>query len=219
MSDSNPINIIIADDHELVRYGLKTMLNNKNNMKVIGEAATGEELIELVQLHRPELVLTDIQMPGIGGIAATKVIMHQHPGTSIIALSMFDDSEYVIAMLEAGAMGYLLKGSNKEEVLEAIETVYGNHKYYLGSVGTKLANLIAAGNYLNGNVKESALTEREKEILILICKEYSSKQIAAKLHISFRTVGGHREAILRKTGSQNTVGIILYALRNKLYIP
>ncbi len=214
-----PIKIIIADDHDLVRYGLITMLSSKPYMHCIAEAATGEELVALVKEHQPDLVLTDIQMPGMGGIAATKMIMRDHPDTYVIALSMFDDKEYIIQMLEAGARGYLLKGADKTEVFSAIETVCDNGKYYLGNLGPRLATFIATGQYLDGIKKEVTLTERELEIMRLICREYSSKQIADILSISIRTVGGHRETILKKTGSQNTVGIILYALRNKLYIP
>jgi DNA-binding NarL/FixJ family response regulator len=165
-------------------------------------------------------VLTDIMMPGMDGIEATRIITKKYPQVGVIALSMFNDDKSIIDMLEAGAKGYLLKNANKTDIIDAINTVARGKAYYCSSTGVKLAQLIANSRF-DPNIPGSRelFTDKEKEIICLICKEYSNKEISELLHLSVRTIEGHRERIVLKTNAKNTAGIVVYAIRNNIFIP
>jgi DNA-binding NarL/FixJ family response regulator len=214
------IRIIIADDHELFRDGLKLMLSKYPEIKVEAEAENGKELIELALSLKPDVVLTDIKMPVMDGIEAAKKITLLLPNTGIIGLSMFDEDDLIIDMLEAGAKGYLLKNSDKLEIVEAIVTVYKQDPYYCRNTSRKLTQMIARSKF-NPYIKKEKIefSEREKEIITLICQEYTNKEIGEKLFISSRTVEGHRVKILEKMDAKNTVGLVVYAIRHNLYTP
>jgi two-component system response regulator NreC len=154
-------------------------------------------------------------MPVMDGIEATKKIIEQFPDLGIIGLSMFDDDELIIEMLEAGARGYLIKNAGKEQITEAIRTVYNNEPYYCKTTSSKLTNMIAKSRF--NPYKRSAkaeFTDREKEIIELICQEMTNKEIGDKLFLSVRTVEGHRLKILEKMNVKNTVGLVVYAIKN-----
>lgn len=214
------INVLIADDHEIFRDGLKLMLGSVNGINLAGEAANGKELASLVDQLKPDVVVTDIKMPVMDGPQVTRYIVENHPLVKVIALSMFDDEELILEMLESGATGYLLKNADKAEVIDAIHSVYNNTPYYCKSTSGKLVKLIA---YSRANMqrqkKEAEFTEKEKEIIRLICKEYTNKQIGETLFLSTRTVEGYRMKILEKMGAKNIVGIVIEAIKLGIYIP
>ncbi len=213
----NDIKIIIADDHEIFRDGFKLMLSKQKDIQLIGEAANGRELLELVNEHIPDVVITDIKMPIMDGIEAAKKIAAQFPDMGIIGLSMFDEDDLIIDMLEAGAKGYLLKNANKEQIIEAIKTVYNGDPYYCKTTSNKLTQMIAKSKFNPYRKKEAIeFSDREKEIITLVCQELTNKEIADKLFLSSRTVEGHRLKIMEKMNVKNPVGLVVYALKHGL---
>jgi DNA-binding NarL/FixJ family response regulator len=217
---ATPIKVLIADDHELFRDGLKLMLSSAEGIQLAGEAWDGRELINQVKQLQPDVVITDIKMPITDGVEATKFIMQNYPTIKVIALSMYDDEELILEMFEAGAIGYLLKNADKTEVVEAIESVFQNKPYYCKSTSSKLTKLLAFSRYnMQKQQKEAEFSEKEKEIIRLICQEYTNKQIGEKLFLSTRTVEGYRMKILEKMGAKNIVGIVIEAIRLGIYTP
>lgn len=218
---SRKISIVIADDHEVYRDGLKLMLSKENGFSIVGEAENGLELVALAREVNPDIILTDIKMPKADGIEATRQI-HEHNATiGIIALSMFNEESLVVDMLEAGAMGYLLKSSDKSEIVEAVDTVYHNAPYYCRSTSARLAITISESRFnpYKRNQQISALfSEKELEIIRLICDEYSTREIGDKLFHSTRTVEGYRSRILEKMNAKNTAGIVIFAIRHGIYV-
>lgn len=215
MSSAADIKLIIADDHEIFRDGFKLMLTKFPEIILTGEAANGKELVELTGELLPDVVITDIKMPVMDGIEATKKIVELYPQIGIIGLSMYDDDELIIEMLEAGAKGYLIKNAGKEQITEAIRTVYNDEPYYCKTTSYKLTNMIAKSRF-NPYKKTSRaeFSDREKEIIELICREHTNKEIGDKLYLSVRTVEGHRLRIMEKMNVKNTVGLVVYAIKN-----
>lgn len=218
--NTSVINVIIADDHEIFRDGLKLMLGSVEGIHLAGEANNGRELVALAEKINPHVVITDIKMPVMDGMEAAKIIKKQNPGIMVIALSMFDDEELILEMLESGATGYLMKNADKSEVIDAIHTVHNNDSYYCKSTSGKMAKLIAYSRYhMQKQKKEAEFSEKEKEIIRLICQECTNKQIGEKLFLSSRTVEGYRMKILEKMGAKNIVGIVIEAIRLGIYNP
>jgi len=218
MNTSPDIKIIIADDHEIFRDGLKLMLSKYPEIIILGEACNGKELIQLTLELQPDVVVTDIKMPVMDGIEAVKKLQEQFPHIGVIALSMFDEDDLIIDMLEAGAKGYLLKNSDKHEIIEAIKTVYQQNPYYCKSTSNKLVKMIARSTFNPYARKDKVeFSDREKQIIALICEENTNKEIGEKIFISTRTVEGHRQKIMEKMDVKNTVGLVIYAIRNKIY--
>lgn len=211
------ISVVIADDHEIFRDGLVLMLSRQEGILVAGEAENGKELIKLVEELHPDIIITDIKMTGMDGIAATKSLVHQFPDLKIISLSMFDEENLIVEMLEAGAKGYLLKNADKKEILEAIEQVYQGKTFYCRHTSAKLAAMIVKSKF-NEKQKKTAVifTEREIEIIRLICKQFTAQQIGDTLFLSKRTVEGYRTRILEKMDVKNTAGVVIFALKNNL---
>jgi len=212
------IKLVIADDHLLIREGFKTLLRKQEEIEIVGEAENGRGLLDTVQRCRPDVVITDIQMPLMDGIEATRKMKELYPATGIIALSMFNENQLVIDMFKAGAKGYLIKNTDLEELIDAIKSVYNGGSYFCNDTSLTLTKLIdqhKLNPYEHGPKIE--LTEKEIGIIQLICQEYSSKQIAPLVHLTKRTVENYREKIQQKVGAQNVVGIVLFAIKNGLY--
>lgn len=209
--------IVIADDHEIFRDGLSLMLSRQEGVELIGEADNGFQLIELVRKLQPDVVITDIKMPVMDGLEATRILLKEFPELKIITLSMFDEENLVVDMLEAGSKGYLQKNADKSEILEAINAVYTNNTYYCRRTTSKLASLIAKSKY-SWQPKKIAVSfsDREIEIIKLICQQYTAQQIADTLFLSRRTVEGYRFKILEKMNAKNTAGVVIYALKNNI---
>ena len=209
----NKIRIIITDDHQLFRNGLKILLNAFPEFEVVGEASNGEEFLKILKNIQADVVLMDINMPEMDGIDATRKGLKLCPGIDIIALSMYGEEEYYNKMVDAGAKGFLLKDSNISEVKEAILTVRKGGSYFSQEL---LYHVIQKIKHRENESKTTNLSKREKEILFKICEGLSNQEIADALFISKRTVDKHRANLLGKTNSKNTASLILFAIRNKL---
>jgi DNA-binding NarL/FixJ family response regulator len=207
------IRIIIADDHQLFRNGLKLLLNSFTEFEVTGEASNGEEFLGLLKTTPADIALMDISMPEMDGIEATRRGLKICPSLNIIALSMYGEDEYYYKMVDAGAKGFLLKNSDISEVREAIITVIKGGSFFSQEL---LYHVIQKFKLREQEPKSAVLSKREKEILLKICEGFSNQEIAEALFISKRTVDKHRANLLGKTNSKNTASLILYAIRNKL---
>jgi len=207
------IRIVIADDHQLFRNGLKILLSAFPEFEVIGEASNGKEFLSLIKNLSADVALMDINMPEMDGIEATKHAMKTHSNLNIIALSMYGEEEYYYKMVEAGAKGFLLKSSDISEVKEALLTVKKGSNYFSQEL---LHNVIQKIKRREYETKSANLSKREIEILLKICEGLSNQEIAQSLFISKRTVDKHRANLLGKTGSKNTASLILFAIKNKL---
>ncbi len=211
----NSIRLLIADDHEIFRDGLVLMLSKQPHLILEGQAEDGQELIDMVKKKPPDIVLTDIKMPRMDGIEATRYIRTWFPQVNIIALSMFDEENLIVDMLEAGAKGYLLKNADKQEILEAIENVYQSRVFYCQHTSAKLATMIVKSKFNPYRKTESIeFTDREKDIVKLICLQFTAQEIADKLFLSKRTVEGYRTRILEKMNVKNTAGVVIFALKH-----
>ena len=207
------IRIIIADDHQLFRNGLKILLNAFPEFEVTGEASNGEEFLRILNNTKADIALMDINMPEMDGIEATRKGLKLYPDLNIIALSMYGEEEYYYKMVDAGAKGFLLKDSDISEVKEAILTVRKGGNYFSQEL---LYHVIQKIKHRENESKSANLSKRETEILFKICEGLSNQEIADTLFISKRTVDKHRANLLGKTNSKNTASLILFAIRNKL---
>jgi DNA-binding NarL/FixJ family response regulator len=212
------IKVVIADDHEIFRDGLRMMLQKQPEIELLAEAEDGKELIEHVRHLQPDVVVTDIKMPRMDGTAAARHISEHYPSIGIIALTMFDEEDLIIDMLEAGAKGYLLKNADKHEMVNAIKAVYNGEPYYCQHTSHRLAQMIARSKFSPyTQIVKPVFNEREKEMIAYICDGLTNKEIAAKVFLSVRTVEGLRMKIIEKMNVKNTAGIIIYAIKNDLY--
>jgi DNA-binding NarL/FixJ family response regulator len=210
------INIVIADDHEIFLDGLSLMLSRHPGFNVCGRASNGQTLIDIVNRERPDVVVTDIRMPVVDGIQSTKQILAVHPDVKVIALSMFDEENLIIEMLEAGAKGYLLKNAHKDEIADAIISVYQNKNYYCSQTSCLLASMIVRSKASPFTQPQIVLNEREKLIIQMICQQQTTQQIADKIYLSKRTVEGYRVKILEKIQARNIAGVVIFALKNNI---
>jgi DNA-binding NarL/FixJ family response regulator len=212
------ISVVIADDHEIFRDGFRAMLKKYPEIKLVGEAENGKELIEVVERLKPNVIFTDIKMPVMDGIEATKKLTKNNSEINIVALSMFDEESLILEMLEAGAKGYMLKNSHKDEIIEAIHHVSVGDSYYCKHTSEKLIRLIAKSSYNPFKKNEKPqFSERETQIIRLICEQYSNKEIASMLNLSVRTIEGYREKIQEKMNVNNTAGIVVHAIKSGIY--
>ena len=208
------IKIMIVDDHEIFRGGLKLLINRLKYGKVIAEAVNGKEFLDLIELNMPDIVLMDIEMPVMNGIEATKKALERFPELKIIALTMFNNEEYVESMLDAGVKGFLLKSINKESLDKALQSVMLGKNYYSEELFQYFTKKIAHTD--KTETPEIKLTQREIEIVQLSLEGLSNKEIADKLFISERTVVGHKSNLLSKTGCKSTIHLLAYVIKNKL---
>ena len=216
---SAPIRVLIADDHELVRQGLRASLNAAGGIEVAGEADNGERAVELATELAPDVVLMDIDMPLLDGISATAIIRSKHPATRVIALSMYDDMAHVARMFEAGARGYLLKLSAADDVVRAVNAVVGDLTFLSPQLTSQVLsrfNELAAQPAAPDAPSLQALTPREQEVLRLVAEGTASKVIALELDISIKTVEAHRSAIMKKLGLSTVPELTKFAVRSGL---
>jgi DNA-binding NarL/FixJ family response regulator len=204
------IEVILADDHVLVRDGIKALLEDEQDILVINEASNGKEALNVLKTHQPHVVIIDIRMPEMNGIELVKVIKSNYPDIKTLVLSMHDSEEYVLQSIHAGADGYLLKGSSKEEFLKALHTIASGEKYFAGELSSIIIN-----NFVNGKTpatqtetkttitEEYSLTKRERQILGLVLQGKSNKEIGEDLNISKRTSEVHRFNLMKKLDVKN----------------
>jgi DNA-binding NarL/FixJ family response regulator len=217
---TNAIKVVIADDHEIFRDGLKLMLQKQPDIVVAAEAGDGKQLIEQVKKNLPDVIITDVKMPNLDGVAATKYLVEHYPTIGIIALTMFDEEDLIVDMLEAGAMGYLLKNADKTEIIEAVHSVANYEPHYCRLTSQRLASMVAKSKFnLNVKKEKPVFDEREQAIIRYICEGLTNKEIGERLFLSVRTVEGIRLKILEKMHVKNIAGIIVYAIREQLYTP
>ncbi len=208
--------IIITDDHKIFRQGLKSLIVREGIADVIAEASNGNELLELLNRHQPDLILMDIEMPEMNGVEATRRALEINPDLKILVLSTFGDEVHYFNIIQAGAKGFILKTSGIQELQTAIAEVISGESYFSNEL---LRKIIANINTTANPSKEKSgdkLTKREMEVMQLVANGLSNEEIAEKMHISITTVKGHRSNLLMKSGSKNTAGLIMYAIKNKI---
>ncbi|WP_321310706.1 response regulator transcription factor [Marinifilum fragile] len=205
--------VIIVDDHKMFRSGLRFLLSNIPNITVIGEASNGKEFLEMAENETIDIALMDINMPEMNGIEATRIAMEKYPDLKVIVLSMHGEEEYYDQMLDAGVKGFLLKNSDADELIAAIEAVIAGKSYFSQELLVDILDQKRLQKLRTDTVK---LSTRELEVLKLICDGFSNAEIAEHLFISHRTVDRHRANLLSKTGCKNSTSLVMYAVKNKI---
>ena len=212
----NKYKVIIVDDHEIFRDGLKFVLSLISGLEIINEAGNGNELLNILKYQKPDIILMDIAMPEMDGIIATKKVLRKYPDIKIIALSSYGDEVYYHKMINAGAAGFVMKKSGKDELGNAIKCVLNGNNYFSPSLLRKATvSVTNSDNYYFAN-REIKVTKREKEVLHLICQGYSNNEIAKKLFISSKTVDKHRTNLLSKTAAKNSANLVMFVIKNNL---
>lgn len=201
--------VIIADDHTLFRQGLKLILEDMDDIKVVADVANGKELIQIVSVEEPDLIIMDINMPVVNGIEASKILLHDNPELKILVISMYGDEQYYNSVIENGVRGFILKDADNSELRTAVKMILNGKSYFSQDLLLKLIRNRQA-------TPKIVLTAREKEILGLICEGLSSSEIAEKIFLSERTIENHRANLLDKTGCRNSLSLVIFALRNNL---
>ncbi len=208
----NTINTILADDHGIVRSGIKSLLESEGDIRVIAEADNGAEAVQCVQQHAPDLAVLDIRMPVMNGLDAARQIRQTMPQTRVLILSMHDDEEYVLQSVDCGASGYLLKGSNKDEFLKAVRTIHQGEQYFSAEVSRVFVDNYRQARAVAPEIPEPAvtydLTKRERQILRMLSEGVNNRDIAEQLNKSVRTVETHRFNIMKKLGVGNVVELL-----------
>jgi len=215
----NGIKILIADDHPFFRDGMHQLLTDQLNITDIDEAANGSEVLERLADKSYDIIIMDIKMPVMNGIDATREIRKNYPDVKVLAMSMYDEQPYFIRMLKAGARGYLLKNSTKEELLDAISKLMQGENYFSKEVSDIMISNIVSGKQMETVNEEKimmSLTSREIEIIRMIAEELTNVEIGERLNISPRTVDTHRRNLLQKLKVKNTAGLVKYAVKNGL---
>jgi len=213
------IKVLLADDHKIIRIGLRGILEREDDMEVVGEAESGADVLDMLGKTVTDVVLMDIDMGRTTGTETTQKVRAMFPDVKVLALTMHEEAEYIIYMLEAGASGYLLKNVGRDELLAAIRTVVQGNSYFSHTVSATLLRAITDLKSKPAVAKQTAgtpLSDREIEVLKLIAQEHSNGEIAEKLFISIRTVDTHRRNILEKLQVKNTAGLVKYAIEKAL---
>jgi DNA-binding NarL/FixJ family response regulator len=213
-----PLRILVADDHDVVRQGLRSLLESRSGWEVCGEASNGREAVEMSVALKPEIVIMDIAMPTMTGLEATRQILKASPKTQVIVLTMHESEELLREVLDAGARAYVLKTDKGRELISAVDAVCNHNTFFT----SRVAEMVLHG-YLetsNGGLKPmnraQSLTPREKEVLHLVADGKSNKEVAAGLNISVKTAEAHRINIMRKLNAQSVVDLVKYAMRNNM---
>src|SRR5512140_3496876 len=212
--------ILIADDHDVVRSGLKMLLRSHASFSIVAEAADGEEAVRLTDKHLPDIAILDISMPKMDGIEATKQIKEQHPEVKVLILSVHENEEYAYQVLRAGASGYVLKNSGEKEIFDAIRSALSGERFFSPGISKIIVDGFVARseapsvgerkNQRTGSKQD--LTEREVEVLRFIAQGLTNRQIADQLCLSFRTVNTHRANLMQKLDIHETAGLVRYAI-------
>jgi DNA-binding NarL/FixJ family response regulator len=206
------LRILLADDHVTVRHGLKLIIDNEPDMKVVAEASDGQAAIQLAAITKPDVIVMDISMPGMNGLTATQTLMRQQPRTAVITLTRHSDDAYLQELLRAGVSGYVLKQSAPAELLQAIRAAAGGGQF----IDSALTGRVTAGFLLRKSPRaqgaRAAPTDRESDVLRLIAAGYSNKEIAGQMSLSIKTVEAHKSNAMRKLGLTGRVDIVKYAI-------
>ena len=211
-----PTTVLLADDHTLVRAGIRSLIEELPEIRIVGETSNGREAVSLAFEHRPDLVVMDISMPELNGIEATMRIQEELPATRVLILSMHSSEDFVRRALAAGASGYLVKDSAPLELRLAMEAIGRGEVYVSSRVSGALLSSLRTGRPAPGNAPLDALTTRQREILQMIAEGKSTKEIAFTLEVSTKTIESHRAAIMQRLGIRDIAGLVIYAVRNNL---
>jgi DNA-binding NarL/FixJ family response regulator len=210
------INILLVDDHDIVRDGIRMLLEDEVGFKIAAEAENGKGAIKACKEHDIDLIVMDISMPKMNGIEATREIKESFPEIKVLALTMMDEDQHIRQMIEAGASGYILKSSDKIELVDAIINILEGKHYFSNDATHSVMMDLVKGTTGKEDTDPGNITEREKEVLELIVKQHTNQEIARELHISTRTVDAHRRNLLQKTDAKNTAGLVTYAIKHDL---
>jgi DNA-binding NarL/FixJ family response regulator len=211
--------ILIADDHDVVRSGLKMLLRSRGEFSIVAEAADGEEAVRLVEKHRPDVAILDISMPKLDGIEATRLMKLNHPSLKVLILTVHEDEEYAVQVLRAGASGYLLKNAGKKEIFDAVRSVISGGRYFSPGISNLIVDGFVKrsadggpGGPTERETPPSVLTARETEVLRYIARGYTNREIADALCLSFRTINTHRANLMQKLDIHDTAGLVRHAI-------
>lgn len=212
------IRVMIADDHNMFVEGIESILEGHEHIQVVSKCYTGNEVFEKMPLDRPDVILLDINLPGMNGLEVCQKLNKEYPDVKVLALSMHNEESFVMEILKYGAQGYILKNTGKKELISAIETVNAGQSYFSEEVTETIMKSLV--NQRSGSKKPSSLapkiSRREKDVLDLIVKEYTTQEIADTLFISLKTVESHRRSLLTKLNVRNTAGLVRVAIENQL---
>jgi len=207
------VRVLLADDHKVVRDGLRLLLESQRDMRVVGEAADGQEALEKARALKPDVVVMDLSMPRLNGLQATERLRAEQPAVKVVALTVHEDASYLLQLCKAGAVGYVLKRSAGEDLIQAIRAVAGGAVHFDPTVANQALRGRAGEPFSKGGLPTGSLSEREKQVLILIAWGYSNKEVAADLCLSIKTVETYRVRIGEKLGLRSRTEIVKYALR------
>ncbi len=211
------IKIAIADDYKIFRDGLKVGLSADENLDVMMEADNGEDLLKALETTIPDVILMDLKMPIMDGMEATKAVRKKYPSIKVLVVTMYEDDKFIIHMMENGANGYLLKNAESEEIRKSIYAVHENGYYFNDVVNKALLKKLVLKNNLKPSFNQNIdLTEREQQVLKLICEEKTAAEIGKEIFLSPRSVEGIRQRLIEKIGVRNTAGIVMFAVKNGL---
>lgn len=213
----NLVRVIIVDDHEIFRNGLKMVLGKLRYTEVVAEASNGQEFLDIIRTIPADIVLMDIEMPVMNGIDATRQAIKEIPSLRIIALTMFNDDEYIQSMIDSGVKGFLIKNISKETLDKAIRNVMNGGAFYSEELFSFFTRRLSSEDKYQAS-EEIKFTSREKEILQLLAEGLSNKEIADVLYISERTVVGHKSNLMAKTDCKSTISLLAFAIKHKLVI-
>ena len=218
MKNTETIEIALVDDHVLIRAGLSQIINKNEGLKVVLEASNGAEMLALLKETRVDVALLDIDMPVLDGKATLELLLKNHPNIKVIMLTVHQHDSFIVNMMEAGAHGYLLKDTEPEEVILAIRTVMDDGLYFNDRVSRALLGKLSKPQSVHIELIGNSLNQRELDILALICKEKTTREIGDELFLSPKTIEGYRKSLLEKTGAKNVAGLVLYAIKHGLII-
>lgn len=210
------IKVLLVDDHNIVRDGIKLMLESQPGIDVVAEAKNGEDALSVLDNTHIDLVIMDINMPVMDGISTTKTIKENHSDIKILALTMSNDDLHIRQMIQAGASGYIMKSAGRSDLKNAIHTIMDGRHYFSDEATQSIMMDLVKSKGKSSSPDPIHITDRELEILELIVKEHTNQEIAEKLYISARTVDAHRRNLLQKTGARNTAGLVKYAFQHNL---
>ena len=211
------IKVLLADDHSIVRAGLRRIVEESGDMQVVAEAADGREAIRLVNKTTPDVAVIDISMPGWDGLEVISQLQTQHPKLPILVLTMHEEGQYVVRAIQAGAMGYLTKQSAPEQLVSAILKIYGGQRYITDEAAESLALKVAKGS--NGTSPLDSLSMRELQVLRRLAMGHTNREIARAYHISIKTVDTYRARLLKKLELRNNADLSRFAIQNRLIEP
>lgn len=211
-------NILIADDHAMFADGIASILKNEDSIKVVGRCLDGPSVIEFLKENKVDILLLDVNLPGMSGIDVCKEVTSNYKSTKVLAISMFNEESFVTEILNNGAMGYILKNTGREELLVAIDTVLSGKSYFSDDVTQTIMKGLMKQRTASKQTKPELpkISRRETEVLGLIIKEFTTQEIADKLFISLKTVESHRSNLLAKLNARNTAGLVRIAMENNL---